>query len=124
MEIHRSEKNSVSIVYIPHIEIQINKPETEFICPPGTVAIFHATKGLLGMSESQASSLHLLLKRDHSQIKTYGDRTFLFNMGPSSGAVAVRFRLPGAGEYKGIRFDFDKATGRDKVKLTMSGKHQ
>ena len=65
VEIHRMEKNTVSIVYIPHIQLQIDKPETEFVCSPGTVTILHLSKGVLVMSESQASSLRLLWKRDH-----------------------------------------------------------
>jgi len=124
VEIHRTEKNNVSIVYIPHIQLQIDKPETEFVCSPGTVTILHLTKGVLGMSESQASSLRLLLKRDHYYIKANGDRSYLFNAGTQPDRINARFRLPGRGEYKGITYMFEKATGKDRVKMTMSGKPQ
>jgi len=122
VEIHRLEQNSVSIVYIPHDNVIVDKPETEFVCPPGTVIRIYLSKGVLGMTESQAS-IRLFLKRDHSQVKTNGDRPYLFNAG-IQGGTSVRFKLPGRAEHKGITYDFEKVAGKDKMKLTVSGKPQ
>ena len=124
LEIHNSESDNVTFVYLPQNSVLVDKPEIEFACPPGTVTKLYPLTGVLGMSTSQSSSLNLSLKKDHPGIKQYGDKPYVFNVGQRPDVKTVRFKLPGGTNHNGITYIFDKAQGRDKVKLNIGGKHQ